>query len=191
MRYPRFPVTAKEIAMREDLARNRSIAATYEAVATAGQAIHRLRAAGFTEVELTVACPGKFKEACICATRDAAPTRPGVAQAMASGGVVGVALGGLPLAAAVFTGDLIAPAAAAALLVGGGALVGGLSNLIVNKGSEVTPHDYVQQAIRADRIVVGIDIHGADADGRLAAAEHILTDTGGSHLHRIRGTAIS
>ena len=176
--------------MQQHPVSHQTMAATFETVVTADQAIRRLRAAGFTEEELTVACPGKFKEECTCATRAAETAGAGVADGVARGGAMGAALGGLALAAAVFTGDVIAPAAVAALLVGGGAFIGGVSNLIVAKGPEIEPHDYVRQAIGADRIVVGIDIHGLNAEDRRAEAERILTDTGGNRLQRLhRATA--
>jgi hypothetical protein len=169
--------------MQQDLLPHQTVAATFDTVAAADEAIRRLRLAGFTEDELTVVCPGQFKGECLCATPDAETAGAGAAEVIAKGGAAGAALGGMALAAAVLTGGVTAPAAA--LLIGGSAIAGGFSNLIVTKGYEVEPNDYVKQAVHAGRIVVGVDVHGEDPERRLARAERILADAGGGRPGRV------
>jgi hypothetical protein len=149
-------------------------AGAFETVAKADHAIRRLRTAGFTEDQLTVVCPAKFKDECLCAMPNSETPSVSGGDAMAKGAVAGAALGGLALAAAVLTGGLSLPAAT--LLIGGSAFAGGFSNLIVKKGYEVEPHNYCKQAIQADRIVVGVDVRGENSAGRLAEAQRILDE---------------
>jgi hypothetical protein len=152
--------------------------ASFDTVAKADQAIRRLRAAGFADDQLLTACPSKFKDECACAMPNSESSSAG--EAVGKGAVTGAAIGGLALAATVLTGGLSAPAAA--LLVGGGALVGGFSNLIVTKGYEVEAPDFVKKAIHDGRIVVGVEVRDRDPAGRLAEAQRILDEAGGEQL---------
>ena len=162
--------------MQQHLLPEDTRAEVFDTVAKADQAIRGLLAAGFTKDQITVVCPAKFKDQCLCPTPDA-KTPEGAIETIAKGGAAGAALGGLALAAAVLTGGLSVPAAA--LLIGGSALAGGFSNLIVSKGYEVEAHDYIKQAIRAGRIVVGVDVLGDNSAARLAEAQRILDHAGG------------
>jgi hypothetical protein len=151
-------------------------AEVFDTVAKADQAVRGLLAAGFTMDQITVVCPAKYKDQCLCETPD--PKTPeGPVETLAKGGAAGAALGGLALASAVLTGGLSVPAAA--LLIGGSVLAGGFSNLIVSKGYEVEAHDSIKQAIHDGRIVVGVDVLGDDAADRLAKAQRILDNAGG------------
>jgi hypothetical protein len=148
----------------------------FDTVAKADQVIRRLRAAGFTEDQLTVVCPAEFKDQCLCAPNAETPSVSG-GEALAKGAVAGAALGGLALGAAVLTGGLSVPAAT--LLIGGSVFAGGFSNLIATKGYEVEAHEYCKQAIQNGRIVVGVDVRGENSTGRLAEAQRILDEAGG------------
>ena len=162
--------------MQQHLLPKDTRAEVFDTVARADQAVRGLLAAGFTKDQITVVCPAKFKDQCLCAKSDS-NTPEGAAETIAKGGAAGAALGGLALAAAVLTGGLSVPAAA--LLVGGSALAGGFSNLIVSKGYEVEAHDSIKQAIHDDRIVVGVDALGDNAATRLTEAQRILDSAGG------------
>ncbi len=151
-------------------------AGAFDTAAKADRAIRGLLAGGFTNDQLTVVCPAKFKDECLCAMPNSeTPSVSGV-EAMTKGGAMGAALGGLALAATVLTGGL--SVAAATLLIGGSAFAGGFSNLIVKKGYEVEPHAYCKQAIQEGLIVVGVDVRGEGAAGRLAEAQRILDEVG-------------
>lgn len=154
--------------------------ASFDSVAKADQAIRRLRAAGFTDAQLLTACPAKFKDACACAMPNTDSSGVSVGETVGKGAATGAAIGGLALAATVLTGGLSAPAAA--LLIGGSALAGGFSNLIVTKGYEVEAPDFVRKAIHAGRIVVGVEVRDNDPAGRLAEAQRILDEAGGEEL---------
>jgi hypothetical protein len=154
--------------------------ATFDTVAKADQAIRRLRAAGFADDQILTACPSKFKDECACAMPNSESSNASAGETVGKGAVAGAAIGGLALAATVLTGGLSAPAAA--LLIGGSALAGGFSNLIVTKGYEVEAPDFVRKAIHAGRIVVGVEVRDRDPAGRLAEAQRILDEAGGEQL---------
>jgi hypothetical protein len=170
------PTLIKENVMQQHLLPEDTLAEVFDTVAKADQAIHGLLAAGFTKDQITVVCPAKFKDQCLCATPDS-KTPEGAAETIAKGGVAGAALGGLALAATVLTGGLSVPAAA--LLIGGSVFAGGFSNLIVSKGYEVEAHDSIKQAIQDGLIVVGVDVLGNNSAGRLTVAQRILDNAGG------------
>ena len=162
--------------MQQHLLPQDTRAEVFDTVAKADQAIRGLLAGGFSKDQITVVCPAKFKDQCLCAT-PASKTSEGAVETIAKGGAAGAAIGGLALAAAVLTGGLSLPAAA--LLVGGSAFAGGFSNLIVSKGYEVEAHDSIKQAIQDGRIVVGVDVLGDNSAARLAEAQRILDNAGG------------
>ena len=66
----------------------------------------------------------------------------------------------------------------AVVLIGGGAIAGGFSNLIVSKGYEQEADDYYKQAIERGQIVVGVDVQSEDGAGQLAEAQRILDEAG-------------
>src|SRR5262249_24373270 len=129
-----LPTPKKGIAMQQHLLPEETCAEVFDSVAGADRAIRGLLAAGFSKDQITVICPAKFKDQCLCSAADS-ETPEGAVEIVARGGAAGAALGGLALAGAVLTGGLSVPAAA--LLVGGSALAGGFSNLIVSRGYEV------------------------------------------------------
>jgi hypothetical protein len=104
----------------------------------------------------------------------------GVGETIGKGAVTGAAIGGLALVATVLTGGL--GAGGAALLIGGSALAGGFSNLIVTKGYEVEAPEFVNKAIHAGRIVVGVEVRDENPGDRLAEAQRIMNEEGGEEL---------
>src|SRR4051794_35444877 len=83
-RYSTLSMTPpKETAMHQHLIPNQTVAAAFDTVTAADRAIRRLRLAGFTEDQLAVVCPGKFKEDCLCATLDSETASAGAAEVMA------------------------------------------------------------------------------------------------------------
>src|SRR5579884_1922492 len=169
-----FP--AEENPMQQHLLPEATRAEVFDTVARAEQAVRGLLAAGFTQDQITVVCPAKFQDQCLCATPDSQAPE-GAVETLAKGGAAGAALGGLALVALVLTGGLSVPAGA--LLVGGSVLAGGFTNLIVSKGYEVEAHDSIKQALHEGRIVVGVDVLGDNSVARLAEAQRILDNAGG------------
>jgi hypothetical protein len=169
--------TKKENAMTQPVIAGQTRAGAFDTVAQADRAIRRLLAAGFSKDQLAVICPAKFKDHFLPAAPQAEAPNADPASAIAMGGALGATLGGLALAATVFTGG-VAGVMAAGVLIGGGAIAGGFSNLIVSNGYEQEADDHCKQAIERGQIVVGVEVLGEDGAGRLAEAQRILDDAG-------------
>jgi hypothetical protein len=152
-------------------------AGAFDTVAQAERAIHRLLAAGFSHDQLAVICPAKFKGHFLPEAPQVEAPSADAGGAIAMGGALGATLGGLALAATVITGGM-AGVIAGVVLIGGGAIAGGFSNLIVSKGYEQEADDYYKQAIERGQIVVGVEVHGEGGAGQLAEAQHILDEAG-------------
>jgi len=152
--------------------------AFFSTVKEAEMAIHRLLAAGFGMDHLAVICPKEFQA-------DLPPEvpraqRPG-SHAMAGileGGAVG-AIGGIGLAAVAIATGGVALLPAVPILIGGGALAGGFSGLILRDGYGKEIGEYYEEAIRLGKIVVGVKGEGDDTAERLAEAEYIMSTAGG------------
>jgi hypothetical protein len=156
-------------------------AGAFDTVAQADRAIRRLLAAGFSQDQLAVICPAKFKDHFRPEAPQAESPTADPGSAIAMGGAVGATLGGLALAATVLTGG-VAGVMAAAVLIGGGAIAGGFGNLIVSKGYEHESDDGYKQAIERGQIVVGALVNGEDGTAQLAEAQRILDEAGAKQL---------
>ncbi len=144
----------------------------------ADQAVQDLQAAGFTKEELAVICPADRKNGASPSVPRAEPPGSHGAEALAEGGAIGAAIGGIALAAtAIATGGAgLLPAVP--VLVGGGAIAGGFSSLILSDGYGKGVGEYYLDAIHQGNIVVGVEVEGEESDARLAQAERILVDDG-------------
>jgi hypothetical protein len=154
---------------------------TFSTVAQADRAIHRLLAAGLSKDQLIVICPAGLKDHFLPEAPQADSPNADTGTAMATGGAIGATLGGLALAATVLTGGL--GAVAAAVFIGGGAVAGGFSNLIISKGYEQEADDHYRRAIERGQIVVGVEVAGDDRTGLFADAQRILDAAGATPLY--------
>jgi hypothetical protein len=153
--------------------------AFFNNVAAADLALRRLLAADFTKAELAVICPKQFEDQF---TQDVPKAeRPGshAVQGIVEGGAVGAVLGGLSLAAVAIATGGVGLLPAVGVLVGGGALAGGYSGLIISDGYGKEIGRYYEEAIRLGEIVIGVAIDGEDSDKRLDSAEQIMAESGG------------
>lgn len=163
--------------MSQQITDTQTRASAFDTIARADQAIRQLRVAGFADDQLAIVCPEKFKSHFLPeATHSETPsiTAP---EALATGGMLGATLGGLALGAAVLTG--VGGLATAGVLIGGGAIAGGFSNLIVAKGYEVEADDEYKRAVQHGQIVIGVEVPNEDGVEQLAKAERILKESGG------------
>jgi hypothetical protein len=143
----------------------------------ADQAVRDLLAAGFTEKQLAVICPEGCKNQFANLRHPDPPGSHGV-KAAVQGGAVGAALGGIALvAAAVATGGT-GLLTAIPVLIGGGAIAGGLGGLIAREGYGEGVAEYYEEAVHQNKIVVGVEDESPDSDTRLAQAERILAAAG-------------
>ena len=171
----------RENVMTQHLIATQTRAGAFDTVAQADSAIRRLLTAGFSKDQLAVICPAKFKDHFLPEAPQAEAPTADAGGAIAMGGTLGATLGGLALAATVITGG-VAGVMAGVVLIGGGAIAGGFSNLIVSKGYEEEADDYYKQAIERGQIVVGVEVQSEDSAGQLAEAQRILDEAGAKRL---------
>jgi hypothetical protein len=152
----------------------------FESIQKADEVIRRLLDTGFSKEEVLVVCPPKFEVHFRAETPKAETPSPSAAGALAAGGLVGASLGGLALAATLLTGGAAGPAAI--VLLGGGALAGGISNLIAAKGYDEEADDYYKLAVKHGLIVVGVSIPEGETHPPITEAERILEEAGGKEL---------
>ena len=152
----------------------------FDDVAAADQTLRSLLAAGFTKAELAVICPKQFEDKFTQNVQKA--ERPGshAVQGIVEGGAVGAAIGGLSLVAVAIATGGVGLLPAIPILIGGGALAGGYSGLIISDGYGKQIGAYYEEAVRLGKIVVGVAVDGEDTETRLELAERIMTQGGGT-----------
>jgi hypothetical protein len=168
--------------MTQQLIKTQTWAGAFDSVAQADRAIRTLLAAGFSSDHIAVICPARFKDHFLPEEPRAEAPAAGAASTLALGGAMGATLGGLALAAATIITGGVAGVVAAAVFVGGGAIAGGFSNLILAKGYEQEADDQYKQAVERGQIVVGVEVPGEDGAGRLEVAKRILDEAGAQQL---------
>jgi uncharacterized protein YcfJ len=152
-------------------------AAAFSSFAAADQAIRHLMAAGFTQDEISVVAPAEHREQSLALTPHVENPTENPSESVVTGVAAGAAIGGLVLATAALTGGL--SLIGASIMVGGSAIAGGFSSLVVRKGYETEASDYCKRAIQNGQIVVGVDVVGEDAGPRFEEATRILREAGG------------
>jgi hypothetical protein len=144
---------------------------------SAERAVRDLIAAGFDEKEIAIIWPTKGHPHLSPDVPEAQPPGSHGAEALAEGSAIGAALGGIALAAtAIISGGALLPAIP--VVVGGGAIAGGLSNLILSDGYGKGVGEHYLKALHQGKIVVGVEAEGMSSDERLGQAERVLTNAG-------------
>ena len=147
-------------------------------VAAAERAIAALRSFGFATKQIAIICPERFRSAMghdiPIAERPAneAPER------IIEGSVIGGTLGGIALAVTTLATGGLGLLPGAMVLIGGGALAGGFSTLIVEDGYQKGIGEYYVQAIANDQIAVGVYAENANPELELAEAGRIFRNAG-------------
>lgn len=100
----------------------------------ADKAVQDLLAAGFKKEELAVVCPADRENGVACSVPQAEPPGSHGAEAIAEGSAIGAAIGGIALAATPLATGGAGLLPAIPVLVGGGAIAGGFSSLILSDG---------------------------------------------------------
>ena len=145
----------------------------YKKLPEADKAVHDLLAAGFTRDEIDVVCSDKAKEWFFRDVPTVEPTGSHTTQSAVTGGVVGMTVGGIILAATtVMTGGFSLLAASSALI--SGAVGGTFLGAMLSRGFEKEIADYYDRAVQEGQILVSVEAHGADSAQRLAVAEKIF-----------------
>jgi hypothetical protein len=150
----------------------------FKTVAAADRAVRGLLEAGFAKEQLSVICSDEHKERHFRGLPH--PPIPGsnTMEGIATGGVIGAAIGGLALAAsAVATGGAML-LTVGPMLVAGGAIAGSFTGAMATRGFEPEVANYYDQAVRRGDILVAVEVTGAGADHRLAEAERVFAAAG-------------
>ncbi|HEX4130652.1 MAG TPA: hypothetical protein VHZ24_11470 [Pirellulales bacterium] len=147
--------------------------------AAADHAIDELLRAGFTVEEITVLCSAESPEhEHFRSFEHQEPAGTYAPAAIAAGGALGAALGGLTVVAgAALTGG-VALLASGGIAAWAGAIVGGLVGAMMTRGVEKELANYYNQAVVQGKILVAAEPHGPNAAQRLARAEQIITEAG-------------
>jgi hypothetical protein len=144
----------------------------------AEKAVQDLRAAGFTKDELAVICPTNRIGKLAPSVPRAEPPGAHGEEALAEGGAIGAAVGGIALAATALATGGAGLLPAVPVRVGGGAIAGGFSSLILSDGYGKGVGEYYVEALHQGKFVVGVEVEGEDSTDRLAEAERILANDG-------------
>jgi hypothetical protein len=151
----------------------------FRSKAKAERAVRDLLNAGFSEKELAVICPQDGKAQVAPDLPRAEPPGAHGAEALVEGGAIGAAIGGIALAATALATGGAALLPAIPVLVGGGAIAGGFSSLILSDGYGKGVGEYFFDAIHQGKVVVGVEVEGEDSTIRLPEAQRILGNAGG------------
>jgi hypothetical protein len=159
--------------------RERSIrVGVYGTVADAEKAVAGLRAAHFSNDEITVMCSDETRERHFKQFEHQKPAGTYTTQAVAAGSVIGAAIGGLAAVAGLLTTGGLAILAAGGLAAWTGGVVGGLVGAMMTRGVERELANFYDQALTAGKILVAVDTGDPPDLPRLNEAERILHEAG-------------
>lgn len=154
----------------------------YSTIRTADCAVEHLLKAGFTAKQISVVCSDLAIEEHFHRFEHEQPAGAHTATAVAVGGAIGVALGGLTVLAGAVTTAGLALLAAGGLAAWTGGIVGGLVGAMMTRGIEPELANYYDQAVTDGKILVAAEDHSEAHRQRLAVAEHILSECGAEPL---------
>lgn len=150
----------------------------FSTIRAADQAVQRLLEAGFTKQEISVICSDEAKESHFREFEHERPAGTNTPAAVAIGGSIGAALGGLTaIGIGAATGGI-------GLLVAGGAaawtggVFGGFLGAMASRGTEKETSNFYNQAVVLGRILVAVEVAGEGSIPRLTQAERILAEAG-------------
>lgn len=150
----------------------------YSTIRTADCAVDHLLKAGFTDREISVVCSDEAIEKHFHQFEHEQPAGAHTATAVAVGGAIGAALGGLTVLAGAVTTAGLALLAAGGLAAWTGGIVGGLVGAMMTRGLEPELANYYDQAVTEGKILVAAEDHTNARRERLERAERILSECG-------------
>jgi len=165
--------------MNADLSLEASVrAGIFSSLTAADAAVQRLLAAGFTTQEITVVCSDEAREKHFRQFEHQDPAGAKAPSTVIAGTTLGAALGGLAgIAVGAATGGVPLLLAGAAGISGGSAM-GGFLGAMLTRGGEKELANFYDQAVRSGTILVGVEIHGPQAEKRLDLAAKIIAESG-------------
>jgi hypothetical protein len=158
-------------------------AGVFSSLVAADDAICKLLSAGFTKDQITVICSDEAKERHFREFEHQKPAGAITPAAMAIGGTLGAALGGITVAAGLAAGGLpLVIVGGAALMTG--SVVGSFLGAMLTRGFEKEAANFYDQAVAEGKLLVAVECHAADAQECLDRAARIL-DEAGAEAHPV------
>lgn len=162
-------------------------AGVFSSVSSADRAVQGLLAAGFTKEQVTVICSDAGKEQHFREFEHQQPAGANTAEAAATGGTLGAAVGGV---AAIAVG--IAGGGLPLLIVGGaglltGSVLGGFLGAMLTRGIEKEAADYYDQAVEQGKLLVTVEQDDVHTEPSLAQAEEIFSQAGAEPVPLVEG----
>lgn len=150
----------------------------FPTIEAADCAVDSLLKAGFTKEQISVLCSDQATESHYRRFEHQDPAGTNTAAAAATGGAIGVALGGLAVLAGAVTTGGIGLLAAGGIAAWTGGIVGGLIGAMMTRGVERELANFYDQAVTRGKILVAAEDHSEAQRQRLAKAAKILADCG-------------
>ena len=150
----------------------------FSTIRAADCAVDNLLKAGFTTDQITVICSDRAKEVHYHQFEHEEPAGSYTPAAVAVGGAIGAALGGLTMLAGAVTTAGLGLLAAGGIAAWTGGIVGGLVGAMMTRGVEHELANYYDQAVTAGKILVAAEDHSEAQRQNLAHAERILAACG-------------
>ncbi|MGH7137058.1 MAG: hypothetical protein ACREHD_15060 [Pirellulales bacterium] len=154
----------------------------FSTIRTADCAVDNLLKAGFTSDQISVVCSDLAIEEHFHRFEHEQPAGAHTGAAVAIGGAIGAALGGLTVLVGAVTTAGMALLAAGGLAAWTGGIVGGLVGAMMTRGIEPELANYYDQAVTEGKILVAAEDHSETQRQRLERAEHILSQCGAEPL---------
>ncbi|HET6884446.1 MAG TPA: hypothetical protein VFI31_30110 [Pirellulales bacterium] len=150
----------------------------FSTIRAADCAVDHLLKAGFTGEQISVVCSDRAKEEHFRQFEHEEPAGSHTPAAVAVGGAIGAALGGLTVVAGAVTTAGLGLLAAGGLAAWAGGVVGGLIGAMTTRGVEHEVADFYDQAVTAGKILVAVEDHTEAQRQNLARGERILAECG-------------
>lgn len=150
----------------------------YSTIRAADCAVQNLLKAGFSAEHISVLCSDQSIEAHFRGFEHEEPSGSYTPAAVAVGGAIGAALGGLTILAGAITTAGLGLLAAGGIAAWAGGVVGGLVGAMTTRGVEPEVADFYDQAVTAGKILVAVEDHSEAQRQNLDRAEHIFAECG-------------
>jgi hypothetical protein len=159
----------------------------FSSIDDADHAVAALADAGFTAEEITVVCSDTAIGSHLHRYEHQEPAGSHTAAAVARGGAIGAALGGLTAIAGTAATGGIGLLVAGAFAASTGGIVGGFIGAMTTRGVEKELANFYDQAVTQGKILVAAEDHSEAQRQRLATASRILGDAGAEPMELSEG----
>lgn len=150
----------------------------FSTIQSADCAVDNLLKAGFNTEHISMLCSDRTKEEHFHQFEHQEPAGSYTPAAVAVGGAIGAALGGLTVLAGAVTTAGMGLLAAGGIAAWAGGIVGGLVGAMMTRGVEHELANYYDQAVTEGKILVAVEDHSEAQRQTLANAERILAECG-------------